>query len=443
MAEDAISGSNDELATKAGNYFVSNYPPFSFWKPEFVPSFQDALARVPDPANPLGLYVHIPFCRQRCHFCYFKVYTGVKAKEIRTYVDAALHEMSLYASHPWVGGRKPKFVYFGGGTPSFLSTSQLEVLTSGLQKFIPWDEAEEITFECEPGTLTEDKLRFVRDLGVTRLSLGVENFDAHILEVNGRAHRTEEIHRAYAFARSIQFPQINIDLIAGMMDESEENWVDCVQKAIELDPDSITVYQMEIPYNTTIFRQMKEAGRITAPVADWETKRRWVQYAFEQFEENGYRVGSAYTAVKADREVSFVYRDELWRGADLLSLGVASFGHINGVHYQNEHDMDAYLALLGKGERPVYRAMVTEPQERLVREFILQFKLGYVDRGYFDRKFGVDVTGAFAEPLDRLREWGFLKSENGRIQLTRDGLLQIDRLLHEFFLPQHQNARYA
>src|SRR6188508_177332 len=107
-----------EKQTTAGNYFVSNYPPFSFWKPELLPDFEKALEQPPQPGNPLGIYAHIPFCRKRCHFCYFKVYTDKDSAAIRGYIEALLSEMRLYAGKPFIGGRKPDFVYFGGGTPS-------------------------------------------------------------------------------------------------------------------------------------------------------------------------------------------------------------------------------------------------------------------------------------------------------------------------------------
>src|SRR5213083_1873372 len=295
-----------EKQTTVGNYFVSNYPPFSFWKPEFVPDVIAAMDRppIPHPAShiphhqspiptPLGLYVHIPFCRKRCHFCYFKVYTDKDSSQIKAYIDAVLQELSLYAAKLFIGGRKPNFIYFGGGTPSYLSVDQLRHLTDGMKALLPWDEAEEVTFECEPGTLTNHKLKAIRELGVTRLSLGVENFDDHILEINGRAHHSKEIARAYAYAREIGFPQINIDLIAGMVEETESNWRECIRKTIEMSPDSVTVYEMEIPYNTTIYKQMKAEGKLVAPVADWETKRAWVDYAFKELEKTGYTVASA------------------------------------------------------------------------------------------------------------------------------------------------------
>src|SRR5271169_1209389 len=155
-----------EKQTTVGNYFVSNYPPFSFWKPEFVPNMEAALERPPASAVPLGVYLHIPFCRKRCHFCYFKVYTDKDSAAIRGYIDAALRELALYAEKPAVAGRKANFVYFGGGTPSYLSVDQLTQLTQGMKKLIPWDEAEEVTFECEPGTLTSHKLEAIRQMGV-------------------------------------------------------------------------------------------------------------------------------------------------------------------------------------------------------------------------------------------------------------------------------------
>src|SRR6266478_5422814 len=418
--------------TTVGNYFVSNYPPYSFWKPEFANEIFEAIEQSPRPGNPLGIYVHIPFCRKRCHFCYFKVYTDKDSAAIRGYLEAVLHEFTLYAGKPFIGGRKPNFIYFGGGTPSYLSVDQLKHLTGEMKRLLPWDEVEEVTFEAEPGTLTDHKLKAIRELGVTRLSLGVENFDDHILEINGRAHRSKEIARAYSYAREVGFPQINIDLIAGMVEETEANWRECVRKTIEMAPDSVTIYEMEIPYNTTIYKQMKAEGKLVAPVADWETKRGWVDYAFNELEKAGYTVASAYTAVQDPARTKFIYRDRLWAGADLLSLGVASFGHIGGTHYQNYHDFEPYVSRVQSGQLPIYRALTPSQDERLIREFILQLKLGRVSRAYFQKKFGAELCERFAVPLQRLKDWGFLSVEGDHVELNREGLLQVDRLLHEF-----------
>jgi oxygen-independent coproporphyrinogen-3 oxidase len=429
--------------TTVGNYFVSNYPPFSFWKTDRVPELLEAIHRPPQPETPLGLYVHIPFCRKRCHFCYFRVYTDKDAAAIRGYIDAVIKEFTLYANQPFIGARKPNFIYFGGGTPSYLSVDQLKHLTGEMKRLLPWDEVEEVTFEAEPGTLTDHKLKAIRELGITRLSLGVENFDDRVLEINGRAHHSKEIARAYNYAREIGFPQINIDLIAGMVEETDDNWRENIRKTIEMSPDSVTIYEMEIPYNTTIYQQMKAEGKLVAPVADWETKRRWVDDAWNELGKAGYTISSAYTAVKDPAKTKFIYRDRLWAGADLVGMGVASFGHIGGVHYQNQHDFDPYVTSLQRGELPVYRALTPTHEERYIREFILQLKLGKVNRDYFAKKFGADPLQQFVAPIQTLKDWGFLAVEGDSILLNREAMLQVDRLLHEFFLPQHKNVRYA
>jgi oxygen-independent coproporphyrinogen-3 oxidase len=320
---------------------------------------------------------------------------------------------------------------------------QLKYLVGRMKELLPWDQAQEVTFECEPGTLTDHKLKAIRELGVTRLSLGIENFDDHILEINGRAHRSLEIRRAYNYAREIGFPQINIDLIAGMVEETEDNWRKCVAQTLELQPDSVTIYQMEVPYNTTIYQRMKAEGKLGAPVADWETKRNWVKYAFAELEQAGYGVASAYTAIKDPAKTRFVYRDSLWQGADMLGLGVASFSHIGGVHFQNQHEFEPYVKALQAGEFPIFRALTPTADERLIRELVLQLKLGKVSRARFQAKFGVDIASKFQAAFQLLKEWGHLEVQDDLVVLNRDGLLQVDRLLHEFFLPEHRNARYA
>jgi oxygen-independent coproporphyrinogen-3 oxidase len=426
--------------TTVGSYFVSNYPPYSFWSPSRVGEANQALDRAPAPGTPLGLYLHIPFCRKRCTFCYFKVYTDKNRAEIEAYLDAMLTELKLLAARPFLGGRKPKFIYFGGGTPSYISSRQLTRLVDGMKRVMPWDDAEEVTFECEPGTLTEAKLRAIKAMGTTRLSLGVENFHEQILRANGRAHGAAEIGRAYDYARSIGFPQINIDLIAGMVGETEDNWRENVRQLLALRPEMVTIYQMEIPQNTILFKEMKAAGQRAAPVAGWSSKRAWLRYAFAELEKAGYTVTSATTAVNDPRKNLFLYREYVWRGADMLGLGVASFSHVAGAHFQNEPRLESYIGRLQRGELPIHRALTPTPEERMIREFVLQMKFGRVPRRYFVDKFGTDPCARFAENLRPLRAQGYVETDEAEIRLTREGLLRVDELLHDFFLPQHREA---
>src|SRR5688572_23856166 len=444
MSTESKTGMQEE--TEVGSYFVANYPPFSVWsKDDIARVAEPAMQSRPVPGTPLGMYLHIPFCRKRCHFCYFRVYTDKSSEDIAAYLDTLVHEAELYSRTPAYEGRPLNFVYFGGGTPSFLSSQQLESLVGRLTQLMSWKDAEEITFECEPGTLTEHKLSVIRQMGVTRLSLGIENFDDTILEVNGRAHRSAEIFRAYDSARKLNFPQINIDLIAGMLGESSDNWMACVEKTIEMAPDSVTIYQMELPFNTTISKDvLKGTGQFNQPLATWAMKRQWVQQAFERLIGAGYHIKSAYTVVKNPSKTRFVYTDRLWQGADLMALGVASFGHINGVHVQNLDTWEAYNATVRSGTIPLSRAYRPTGEERMIREFILQLKRGSLKPAYFQDKYSVRVLDRFNDQFDSLKSEGYLSEANEEtVSLSREGLLRVDSLLPRFFLPQHTGIRYT
>jgi oxygen-independent coproporphyrinogen-3 oxidase len=179
-------------------------------------------------------------------------------------------------------------------------------------------------------------------------------------------------------------------------------------------------------------------------VADWPTKRRWVREAFEALEDAGYHVRSAYTAVKNPERTRFIYTDRLWQGADMIGLGVASFGHVNGVHVQNLDTWETYSAAVRRDEIPLSRAYRPTGEERFIREFILQLKLGSIAPAYFRDKYHVNVLDRFRDQLDSLKAEGYLQSATDKaVALTREGLLRVDGLLTRFFLPQHAGIRYT
>jgi oxygen-independent coproporphyrinogen-3 oxidase len=166
--------------------------------------------------------------------------------------------------------------------------------------------------------------------------------------------------------------------------------------------------------------------------------------AFDALERAGYAVGSAYTAVKDPSRTTFVYRDRLWEGADLAALGVASFGHVSGVHMQNVDSWESYAAALDRGVLPLGRAYRPTDDERLIRETILQLKRGAIRPDYFAEKFGVDIRDRFAGVWRSIADDGYLAAESDdRIALTREGLLRVDMLLHRFFRPEHRGVRYT
>jgi oxygen-independent coproporphyrinogen-3 oxidase len=390
----------------------------------------------------LGLYLHIPFCRKRCKFCYFRVYTDKNSDQIQTYLDALATEVELYAQLPSVTARPLHFVYFGGGTPSFISSRHLRALVARIKDVLPWDQAEEIAFECEPGTLTQAKLDTIKEIGVTRLSLGLENLNDEILRNNGRAHVSKEIYAVMPWVKALDFAQVNVDLISGMVGETWVSWRETVQKTIDLDPDSVTVYQMELPFNTVYSKDLLSGDGDPLPLANWQTKRDWHAYAFEQFAAAGFTRSSAYTMQK-QADGQFVYRDAVWRGQDMLGCGVASFSHMSGVHYQNAPRWEDYLGPLERGELPLHRAFATSKEERLTRELILQMKLGQLAPAYFRDKYSADIIAEYGQPLAGLRDEGMLNFSADGVELTDEGLLRVDQLLPDFYDESYRNSRYT
>jgi oxygen-independent coproporphyrinogen-3 oxidase len=448
MARDMTASATSRLISQSsaseplvGNYFVAAYPPFFAWQPEQLPALDEAPQK-PPAAGPLGLYVHVPFCQKKCDYCYYLSFVGQSSEVVDRYLDAVVRELSLYARWPAVEKRRLAFVYFGGGTPSTLSSAQVDRLAGGLHRVLSWNDVEEVTFEGAPRSVRRELLQTLRQVGVTRISMGVQTFDNHLLKLNGRVHLVEDVLRAYALIREAGSAWVNLDLMAGLLGETAENWRESVSQMIALEPDSVTIYQTEMPFNTQLYRDYKQGHLASVPVP-WETKRARLNYAFAELDRAGYTVVSAYTAVKDPQRHRFLYQHYLWRGFDMPGLGVASFGSLGGVHAQNVVTLEDYLAALEEDRLPLRRAYRLSDHDRLVREFILQSKWGDVSAREFRAKFGVDVVEAFHPQLEELAGERLLSFTSDEVRLTGEGLLKVDRILPRFYAPQFQNTRYT
>lgn len=431
--------------TPYGNYFVATYPPFSQWTTDAVGAFCDMLDRpiAPEEAPPLGLYVHIPFCVDRCRYCYYLSYGGDDRGNLDHYVDALIAELGRYTDRPAIIDRSLDFVYFGGGTPSLLTRSSLQRLFDGLQEIQPWADTREVTFECAPKSVTPAKMDLLRQGGVTRLSLGVQQLDDEVLARNGRVHLIKDVEAAYDAVRQSGFPVVNLDLMVGLVGETRESLRRSLERVIELEPDSVTVYQMEIPLNTPLYRDLQSGDEDRDELADWSEKRARLALAFETLAEAGYEHISAYAMVRDQSKHDFVYQREQYHGADLLGIGASSFGYIQGMHHQNAPALSRYSELVEAGQLPLFRAYALDAGERLVREFVLQLKLGRLRRDYFLNKFGVDVLERFRQPLEQIAGRGWMVWDEEEIKLTEQGLARADHLISSFYQPHHRDVRYS
>jgi oxygen-independent coproporphyrinogen-3 oxidase len=423
-----------------GSHVVSNYPPLSCWTPDEIPRLEAALNRPVAANEPISLSLHVPFCRRRFHSGYFRAYPRRSEEDVDLYIDKVREEVALYRERPALGARPVRTAYFGGGSPSYPSEAQLERLLIGLRTRTDWSGVEEFTFECEPGTVSAAKFKLLKDAGVTRLSLGFQTLNHSVLRHSGRSVEVRDCLEAFEQGREAGFDQINIDLLAGLPGERTTTWRRTIEQVLRLAPDGVTIHELELTNDSTLQDSM-QAGRNGSP-PEWPIKHAWAADAFETLEHVGYTVAGNYMAVREPKRWRFAHHlDQVGRGKDLIALGENSFGHIQGVHYQNAHTFPRYISLLDEHQLPWRRAYALNPEEKLRREVILHLKTGALDAAYFRQKFGVEITTHFAPELRQLVQRELIEIDGDALRLTRDALLDVDGLPSLFYLPHHQGLR--
>ena len=436
--------STSTTKTEVGSYFISNYPPFSAWSPDQLGEVRAAM-NAPPADVPLGLYLHIPFCRKRCKFCYFKVFTDKNSAEVERYLAALSREIELVSKLPVMGGRPFRFVYFGGGTPSFLSSRQLERLVDRLRANVSWDKAEEVTFECEPGTLSEAKVHTLREIGVTRLSLGVEHFDDAILRENGRAHESPEIYKAWPWIQAAGFANTNIDLIAGMVGETWDKWRDAVRPRDRARcrqrhdlPDGAAVQHGVLEGHSG--RRDRNAGRRLGDEAGLGRLRvrrarggrlLGLQRVHDGQEPRARELQLPRQPVARQRPVGHRHRQlRPHLGRPLPeSSGVGTVLRHAGSGRAAAEPRHAHLAASAARARndPAAQARLSE------RRAISATSSASISSSSWS-----DVWAGYEQD-----ELCTIDQSGDRIELTREGLLQVDSLLPAFFEPQFQGVRYT
>lgn len=442
MSDRTRSGVAPEHEPLVGNLFVSTYPPFSCWDEAGARAFERVLDEAPGPEPPpLGLYAHVPFCQLRCRHCYYLSYEG-RGDSVDAYVAAVLDEARRLARRPRLAGRAPRFVYVGGGTPTMLSPAQLERFLGGLRAAFPWDDALEVCVECAPTTATEERLRVLRDLGVTRVSLGVQQLDDDVLRRNGRIHLVADVERAWAAIRAAGFPVANVDLMTGLVGETDDTFERGLERVVALEPDSVTLYVLEVPRNTPLYRDLR-AGTAGGEVPTRDTALARLAAGFARLEREGFTRRSAYAAVRDPERHRFEYQDRLYAGADLIAVGASAFSYVAGAQRQGTARLDDYLAEHRAGRAGLGRGRAPDPREAEVRAFVLALKLGRVAREPFRERFGTDPVERFARPVERLVTAGLLRVDADAVTVTRAGLLRVDESLPGFYLPEHRDIRYS
>lgn len=375
-----------------------------------------------------GIYIHIPFCHQICHYCDFnKVF--FKNQPVDEYIEALGLEMKMfvekYQKHLHI-----ETIFLGGGTPTSLSPKQLERLFALIQKYIPSDYLEEFTSEANPDELTEEKLVVMKTNGVNRLSLGVQSFDEDILKRLGRTHSNEHVYQTLQLAKDIGFTNISIDLMYGLPGQTMEQWEVSLNKALSLNLPHYSAYSL-IVEPKTVFYNLMTKGKLNLPGEDLEAEMYDVlmkemelkgihQYEISNFAQPGFHSK---------------HNNLYWDNVSYAGFGAGAHGYVEGIRYANIGPIKKYIDTITNGEFPLFTTHEVTAKEQMEEEMFLGLrKVEGVNKKHFEKKFGLVLEDVYGQVLDKHIKRESILITNETVALTQKGRFIGNEIFQSFLL---------
>ena len=364
----------------------------------------------------LGIYIHIPFCIQKCLYCDFCSFPRTEEERIAQYVRALCEQIVSWA------GRCAEYevdtVYFGGGTPTVLTLPQWEKILSVLRRSFRILPTAEITAETNPATADRAYLQALHSLGINRLSMGIQSADATELKALGRAHDFAQAQQTFADARAAGFDNISIDLMLGIPHQTRDSLARTLAQFIALSPEHISAYMLKIEDGTPFGRM-----RDTLPLPDEDLTCELYTDTVATLSEAGYARYEISNFARHDRHSRHNLR--YWQGRPYLGLGLAAHSDFGGLRFSAGRDFDAYL----RGDWIEESAAMAE-EERRAEFIMLRLRLDEgIDTEEYRARFGRDFHAEFDGILAPYRRAGLLREEGGRVALTTEGMLLSNAVL--------------
>lgn len=415
---------------------VNQYPPFNVTNTKEV---VDLFAK-----EQIHLYVHLPFCKKKCAYCYYKSFDTFSNEMVEDYLAALKREIDTYSQMPVVQSKRIKSLYFGGGTPTLLSCQQLEELAKYIFEKFDFIDDFEFCVEANPDEqyLSPEKLHLLKQMNVKRISFGVQNFNNEILRLNGREVTAETFYRVYDRARKARFEIINIDIMSGMIGETWENWRNIISRLIQLDPESVAFYKMKLYYNTKLFKKIKKGEQAGNLMSNSE-EMAMIGYAYDRLQDEcGYAASNCFSLV---RDIAFehVHAKGILQGEDMLGCGLAAHSCFNKFLYQNTWDMKEYLQVAKRGRIPVKRAHSISAKEEISSAMVYGIRGLSIDRKHFIDRFGVDMMLPYSSIINELVKEGLLILDDKALRVPRKYYIFADDICRRFFLPGYETMMLA
>ncbi len=368
-----------------------------------------------------GVYLHIPFCKSRCSYCDFATDIYRSDEVVERYVAALIAEVGFRRSAADQTVRRIDTIYFGGGTPSLLSPDQLKRIINAIEVSFECAADLEITMEMNPGTVTAEKLDRYRNLGVNRASFGVQTFNDRDLKLLARGHDANDARTTYWLLREAGFENVSFDLIAGLPDQTLDDWSQNLDEAIAMSPEHLSLYLLEIHEATPLAEQLRSGRR---PLPDAELAAEMYELMLDRLAAAGYQQYEISNFSKPGFESR--HNNKYWRLEPVFGFGVSAHSFDGRERFANERDTNAYVRLIeGVGAAETFRETAD-----LSAEFVylgLRLNEG-IDVAEYQERFGRNID----QTIERLTEDGLVSRTNGRLRLTRKGMLYSNEVFAEF-----------
>ncbi len=379
---------------------------------------------LPPPGAIDGLYVHVPFCFHKCHYCDFYSITRQTPERMGRFVDLVLAEADAWAGRAVA----PRTVFFGGGTPTLLPAAEMVRLIDGLRRRLDLSAVGEFTVEANPATVTADYCAALRAAGVDRLSFGAQSFDRADLAVLERHHEPADVGASVALARAAGFSRLNLDLIFAVPGQTLASWERTLATAVSLGTPHLSCYALTYEPNTALAVR-KRLGQFTAAGDELElamlhdTRQRLARLGF-----TAYEVSNFATAGEACR-----HNLNYWTGGNYLGLGPSAASHVAGWRWRNRPHLGEWESAVGDGRLPAFEVEQLTPRQRAGELAMLMLRLdGGLDLRFCSDRAGVDAARVFGPVIDQLTGVHLVESVGGRVRLTRRGIEVADAVAGEF-----------
>ncbi|MBO5177269.1 MAG: oxygen-independent coproporphyrinogen III oxidase [Lachnospiraceae bacterium] len=382
-----------------------------------------------EPKRPLGLYIHIPFCVQKCKYCDFLSAPADDAVKKR-YADALCKEIAGYKE--LTKEYELATIYFGGGTPSVLDVSLIEQILDAVKRSFFVDmAAAEVTLEVNPGTASFEKLKRYKELGINRLSIGVQSAKDNELAVLGRIHSFEDAKKTVLWARDAGFDNISLDLMSALPGQSLEDYKENVEEILALNPEHISSYSLIVEEGTPFYSQYAEGMPKESELPDEETDRTMYAYTKERLAQAGYHRYEISNYAKPGYESR--HNSSYWIGTEYLGIGLGASSLFTNARYHNETDLLTYMeeAEAGKDVRREIERLVQEEQMEEFMILGLRMMCG-ISRAEFQKRFGKPIETVYGSAIKKLERQGLLVIQGDVIALTDAGIDVSNQVFVEF-----------